>query len=155
MSARAAARLGWATFGFSVLAYAVALALNLRRAQPTELSETTGDLVFALTFLPYAGWVPASSPPAAATDGLAAVRLGAPGRAGILRLRVRRLRRHRRSRLRLALAQRAGHQLQPQLVLLARAEEPLGAAPKAVASGVLLGHLHPPARGRRTLPDAA
>src|SRR5438093_1816791 len=55
---------------------------------------------------------------------------------------------------RLALAQLAGHQLQPPLVLLARAQEPLGAAPKPVASGVLLGHLHPPARGRRTLPDA-
>jgi hypothetical protein len=56
MSARVAARLGWAIFGLAVLAYAVALALNLRRAQSAELSETTGDLVFALTFLLY-GWL--------------------------------------------------------------------------------------------------
>ena len=56
---------------------------------------------------------------------------------------------------RLALAQLAVHQLQPQLVLLARAQEPLGAAPQTIASGVLLGPLHPPGRGRRTLPDAA
>jgi hypothetical protein len=56
MSARAAARLGWAIFGLAVLAYAVALALNLRRAQFPALSQTTGDLVFALTFLPY-GWL--------------------------------------------------------------------------------------------------
>jgi hypothetical protein len=67
MSARVAARLGWAIFGFSVLAYAVALALNLRRAQPTELSETTGDLVFALTFLPY-GWLGARIVPASRSN---------------------------------------------------------------------------------------
>jgi hypothetical protein len=56
MRARVAARLGWAIFGLAVLAYVVALALNLRRAQSAELSETTGDLMFALTFLPY-GWL--------------------------------------------------------------------------------------------------
>jgi hypothetical protein len=56
MRARVAARLGWAIFGLAVLAYLVALTLNLRRPQSAELSETTGDLVFALTFLPY-GWL--------------------------------------------------------------------------------------------------
>jgi hypothetical protein len=56
MRARVAARLGWTIFGLAVLAYVVALTLNLRRPQSAELSETTGDLVFALTFLPY-GWL--------------------------------------------------------------------------------------------------
>jgi hypothetical protein len=56
MRARVAARLGWAIFGLAVLAYVVALTLNLRRPQSAELSETTGDLMFALTFLPY-GWL--------------------------------------------------------------------------------------------------
>ena len=66
MRARVAARLGWAIFGLAVLAYMVALTLNLRRPQSAELSETTGDLVFALTFLPY-GWLGARIVPASLT----------------------------------------------------------------------------------------
>ncbi|HSO56027.1 MAG TPA: hypothetical protein VL330_25530, partial [Actinomycetes bacterium] len=46
---------------------------------------------------------------------------------------------------RLALAQLPGRQLQPQLVLLGWAEEPLGSASETIASGIVLGHLHPPA----------
>jgi hypothetical protein len=56
VSKRTAARLGWAIFGLAVLLYVVALTLNLRRPQSPELSQTTGDLAFALTFLPY-GWL--------------------------------------------------------------------------------------------------
>ena len=56
MNARLAARLGWAIFGLAVLLYVVALTLNLRRPQYAQLSQTTGDLVFALTFLPF-GWL--------------------------------------------------------------------------------------------------
>jgi hypothetical protein len=70
VSARVAARLGWLIFGFAVLLYAVALTLNLRRAQSPELSQTTGDLAFTLTFLRTAGWAPASSP-ASRTGGWA------------------------------------------------------------------------------------
>lgn len=49
---------GWAgrSSGWRCWPYVVALALNLRRPQSAELSETTGDLVAALTFLPY-GWL--------------------------------------------------------------------------------------------------
>jgi hypothetical protein len=56
MNARLAAWLGWAIFGLAVLLYVVALTLNLRRPQSAQLSQTTGDLVFALTFLPF-GWL--------------------------------------------------------------------------------------------------
>ena len=56
MRARVAAWLGWAIFGLAVLTYVVALTLNLRRPQYAQLSQTTGDLVAALTFLPY-GWL--------------------------------------------------------------------------------------------------
>jgi hypothetical protein len=56
MRARMAARLGWAIFGLAVLAYVVALTLNLRRPQYAQLSQTTGDLMAALTFLPF-GWL--------------------------------------------------------------------------------------------------
>jgi len=56
MRARVAARLGWAIFGLAVVLYVVALTLNLRRPQSPTLSETTGDLMAALTFLPY-GWL--------------------------------------------------------------------------------------------------
>jgi hypothetical protein len=56
MKARLAARLGWAIFGLAVLLYVVALTLNLRRPQSAQLSQTTGDLVAALTFLPF-GWL--------------------------------------------------------------------------------------------------
>jgi hypothetical protein len=56
MNARLAAWLGWAIFGLAVLLYVVALTLNLRRPQYAQLSQTTGDLVFALTFLPF-GWL--------------------------------------------------------------------------------------------------
>jgi hypothetical protein len=56
MRARVAAWLGWAIFGLAVLTYVVALTLNLRRPQYAQLSQTTGDLVAALTFLPF-GWL--------------------------------------------------------------------------------------------------
>jgi hypothetical protein len=56
VSTRVAARLAWAVFGLAVLLWMAALALNLSRPQDATLSETTGDLVFALTFLPY-GWL--------------------------------------------------------------------------------------------------
>jgi hypothetical protein len=56
MRARVAAWLGWTIFGLAMLLYVVALTLNLRRPQSAQLSQTTGDLVFALTFLPY-GWL--------------------------------------------------------------------------------------------------
>jgi hypothetical protein len=53
VSTRVAARLAWAVFGLAMLLWMAALALNLSRPQDATLSETTGDLVFALAFLPY------------------------------------------------------------------------------------------------------